>query len=264
MMNNQAAHQLEIHKLHKAYRLDGQPVKVLDGIDLSAARGTFVTIIGPSGCGKSTLFSIITGLQEPDGGEICFDGLAATRRLGTVGYMPQRDLLLPWRRVLDNVILGPEVQGQDLDAARQEARGLLPLFGLEGFADSYPAELSGGMRQRAALLRTFLCRQEVMLLDEPFGALDAITRNDLQEWLLEVWQQFRYTILFITHDVEEAVFLSDRVHVLTPRPARVRVEVDIDLPRPRRREMTLRPEFAALKQQLLDALGDGAAQAAGT
>jgi ABC-type nitrate/sulfonate/bicarbonate transport system ATPase subunit len=219
-----------------------------------------VTIIGPSGCGKSTLFSIVTGLQQPDKGDICFDGLASRRRLGTVGYMPQRDLLLPWRRVLDNVILGPEVQGQDLAAARHQARDLLPLFGLQGFADSYPAELSGGMRQRAALLRTFLCRQEVMLLDEPFGALDAITRNDLQQWLLEVWQQFRYTILFITHDVEEAAFLSDRVYVLTPRPARVRAVVDIALPRPRRREMTLTPQFAVLKHQLLDALGDSGPQ----
>jgi ABC-type nitrate/sulfonate/bicarbonate transport system ATPase subunit len=174
-----------------------------------------------------------------------------------VGYMPQRDLLLPWRRVLDNVILGPEVHGENLAAARREARGLLPLFGLEGFADSYPTALSGGMRQRAALLRTFLCRKDVMLLDEPFGALDAITRSALQEWLLRLWEQFRYTILFITHDVEEAVFLSDHVYVLTARPARVRLELAIPLPRPRRREMTLTLEFAALKQQLLAALAPG-------
>jgi ABC-type nitrate/sulfonate/bicarbonate transport system ATPase subunit len=251
----QSACRVEIRDLHKAYRLNGQPVRVLDGVHLCADAGTFVSIVGPSGCGKSTLFSIITGLQHPDRGQVLFDGAVAEQRLGRVGYMPQRDLLLPWRQVLDNVILGPEIHGKDLQKASAEARQLLPLFGLEGFADSYPSELSGGMRQRAALLRTFLCHNQVLLLDEPFGALDAITRNALQEWLLEVWEQFRYTILFITHDVEEAAFLSDTVYVLTPRPARVRSEMTIPLPRPRSREMTLTPEFAALEQQLLDALG---------
>jgi ABC-type nitrate/sulfonate/bicarbonate transport system ATPase subunit len=170
--------------------------------------------------------------------------------------MPQRDLLLPWRQVLDNVILGPEIQGEDLTAAREEARGLLPLFGLEGFGHSYPPDLSGGMRQRAALLRTFLCRKQLMLLDEPFGALDAITRNTLQEWLLEVWQRFRHTILFITHDVDEAVFLSDKVYVLSPRPARVDLELPIPLGRPRKRQMAFTSEFAALKRQLLQALAE--------
>jgi ABC-type nitrate/sulfonate/bicarbonate transport system ATPase subunit len=253
-MNDAAAYRVEIRDVHKAYRVNGQVVEALAGVSLRAAAGTFVTIIGPSGCGKSTLFGVICGLQQPDRGQVWFDGVPVTQRAGTVGYMPQRDLLMPWRRVLDNVILGPEVRGEDLGAARREARELLPLFGLEGFADSYPSALSGGMRQRAALLRTLLCRKDVMLLDEPFGALDAITRNALQEWLLQVWQRFRYTILFITHDVEEAVFLSDYVHVLTPRPAQVRTEMAIRLPRPRRREMTLTPEFAALKQQLLDSL----------
>lgn len=264
-VNDAATCRVEIRNIHKAYRLNEQPLEVLAGVSLRAAEGTFVTVIGPSGCGKSTLFSIITGLQQPDRGEICFDGVALRQRLGTVGYMPQRDLLLPWRRVLDNVILGPEVHGEDLTAARREAQSLLPLFGLEGFADSYPRELSGGMRQRAALLRTFLCRKDVMLLDEPFGALDAITRSTLQEWLLEVWQQFRHTILFITHDVEEAAFLSDKVYVLSARPAQVRAELAIPLPRPRQREMTLTPEFAALKQQLLQTLAENeSAQVRGT
>ena len=248
---------VEVRELYKAYRVDGQPVEVLDGVSLRAAPGAFVTIIGPSGCGKSTLFSILCGLQQPDRGEVCFDGQPAPHRAGMLGYMPQRDLLLPWRRVLDNAILGPEVQGKDLGAARREAQGLLPLFGLEGFGGSYPATLSGGMRQRAALLRTFLCHKDVMLLDEPFGALDAITRNGLQEWLLQVWQQFGYTILFITHDVEEALFLSDYVYVLTPRPARVALELAVPLGRPRLREMTLTSEFAALKQEVLRALGEG-------
>ena len=253
-MDNTTQAKIEVHDVRKAYRANGQPMQVLSGVSLQAAQGAFVTVIGPSGCGKSTLFGILAGLQQPDGGQILFDGVPASPRIGRVGYMPQRDLLLPWRSVLNNVILGPEVHGEDLAAARREARDLLPLFGLDGFADSYPAALSGGMRQRAALLRTILCRKDILLLDEPFGALDALTRNALQEWLLQVWQRFHYTILFITHDVEEAMFLSDHVYVLTARPARVRAELAIPLPRPRTREMTLSPEFAASKQQLFSAL----------
>jgi len=179
------------------------------------------------------------------------------RRAGRVGYMPQRDLLLPWRSVLDNAILGPEIAGQSRAAAREEARELLPLFGLAGFADAYPAVLSGGMRQRAALLRTFLCHQDVMLLDEPFGALDALTRAELQGWLLEVWARFRHTVLFITHDVDEATFLSDRVVVLTPRPARVRLELVVPLPRPRTRDLVVTDAFVHVKEELLRALHEG-------
>ncbi len=248
------ADKLEVRGLHKAYRVDGTVTKVLEGVELTAAEHAFVSIIGPSGCGKSTLFSIICGLQEPDRGEILLDGLPSSQRLGAVAYMPQRDLLLPWRNVLDNVVLGPEVRGEDAKAARREARDMLPLFGLDGFAESYPAALSGGMRQRAALLRTFMCRRELLLLDEPFGPLDAITRMDLQEWLLRVWQEFRHTILFVTHDVEEALFLSDYVYVLSPRPAQVRLAKAVDLPRPRRRAVTTTIEFAALKQEVLEAL----------
>jgi ABC-type nitrate/sulfonate/bicarbonate transport system ATPase subunit len=247
---------VEVRDIHKAYLVDGRRVQALAGVSLQAAKGEFVTIIGPSGCGKSTLFSVICGLQQPDQGQVCFDGMPAVERAGLVGYMPQRDLLMPWRRVLDNAILGPEVQGEDLQAARLEAEELLPMFGLEGFGDSFPTELSGGMRQRAALLRTFLCRKDLMLLDEPFGALDAITRKHLQRWLLQVWQRFHHTILFVTHDVEEAVFLSDRVFVLTPRPACVSFDLRIGLPRPRSPELLLAPEFLALKQSLLTELGE--------
>jgi ABC-type nitrate/sulfonate/bicarbonate transport system ATPase subunit len=248
---------IEICDVHKAYRVNGQRVQALAGLSLQAAKGDFVSIIGPSGCGKSTLFSIICGLQQPDRGEIRFDGVVAKHRTGTVGYMPQRDLLMPWRNVLENVILGPEVQGEDLTVVQEEATDLLPLFGLEGFANSFPATLSGGMRQRAALLRTFLCHKEIMLLDEPFGALDAITRTELQQWLLGVWQRFRQTILFVTHDVEEAVFLSDYVYVFTPRPARVGAVLQIDLPRPRTRDLAYSPEFASFKHRLLAELSPG-------
>ncbi|HIQ05909.1 MAG TPA: ABC transporter ATP-binding protein [Anaerolineae bacterium] len=247
---------LSLHGVRKAYRVDGHIVHALDGVSLHAAPGEFVTIIGPSGCGKSTLFNLICGLEEPDEGEIRFDGRVVSRRIGQVGYMPQRDLLLPWRSVLDNVILGPELARVPREHARQRARALLPLFGLEGFADAYPTTLSGGMRQRAALLRTFLCERDILLLDEPFGALDALTRAEMQAWLLRVWQAQagRQTILFVTHDVEEAVFLSDRVYVLTPRPARVRTVLTIDLPRPRDRHMVTSLEFTRLKERLLSAL----------
>jgi ABC-type nitrate/sulfonate/bicarbonate transport system ATPase subunit len=159
--------------------------------------------------------------------------------------------------VLENVILGPEVAGQDLRAAREEALALMPLFGLQGFEHALPATLSGGMKQRAALLRTFLCHREVMLLDEPFGALDALTRAQLQEWLLRVWARFRQTILFVTHDVEEAVFLADRVFVMTPRPGRIQMEVEVPLPRPRDRTLTCTGPFMELKERLLAALTAG-------
>jgi len=247
---------VELRDICKSFSTNGQTVEVLAGVSLRAMPGEFVTIIGPSGCGKSTLFNIIVGLLEPDRGEVLLDGQAVQQRMKWVGYMPQRDLLLPWRTVLDNVILALEIAGVPRQEARTEARELLPLFGLENFADYYPAALSGGMRQRTALLRTFLGQKDILLLDEPFGALDALTRAGLQEWLLGVWARFRQTILFVTHDVEEAIFLGDRVYVLSPRPARVKRELSIPLPRPRHRAMVTAPDFAALKWELLAALGD--------
>ena len=247
---------LALHRISKTFRENGQVVPAVVDVSFAALPGEFVALVGPSGCGKSTLFNLITGLAEPDAGEICLAGQVIPRRTGRFGYMPQRDLLLPWRTILNNVILGPEVAGEDLRLARQEATSLLPLFGLAGFGDAYPATLSGGMRQRAALLRTFLCHKEVMLLDEPFGALDALTRRELQTWLLKVWEQFNKTILFITHDVEEALFLSDRVILLSPRPGRVILELAVDLPRPRTTELLVTPRFNELKVQLLSTLGE--------
>jgi ABC-type nitrate/sulfonate/bicarbonate transport system ATPase subunit len=246
---------LTLQHVSKTFHEREQQVPALADITFSVAGGEFVSLIGPSGSGKSTLFNLIVGLDEPDTGEICLDGQRLTRRTGRFGYMPQRDLLLPWRTVLGNVILGPELAGEDLAAARQEALSLLPLFGLAGFEKAYPATLSGGMRQRAALLRTFLCHRDIMLFDEPFGALDALSRRELQIWLLEVWQQFRKTILFITHDVEEALFLSDRVIVMSPRPGRLVLDLAVELPRPRTLEILASPHFMALKAQLLSKLG---------
>jgi ABC-type nitrate/sulfonate/bicarbonate transport system ATPase subunit len=248
---------VELRRVGKAFHGDGLTVQALEDVSLAVAPSEFLTVIGPSGSGKSTLFNLVVGLLEPDAGEICLDGqaLPGRDRVGRVGYMPQRDLLLPWRTVLDNVILAQEVRGVPRDQARARARERLPLFGLESFADAYPSALSGGMRQRAALLRTVLAERDVLLLDEPFGALDALTRRELQDWLLDVWSEFRQTVIFITHDVEEALYLGDRVAVLSARPGRVVKVLDVALPRPRRQGMTARPEFGEQAAELLEALG---------
>jgi len=257
MGDRAAAALLAARDLHKAFRVDGRITRALQGISMEARAGEFVTLIGPSGSGKSTLLNILCGLLRADRGQVLFHGQPAGDRdlLGRIGYMPQKDLLLPWRSVLDNVLLGPEIAGRDLSLARREAREALEHFGLAGFEADYPATLSGGMRQRAALLRTFLCRQEVVLLDEPLGALDALTRLQLRRWLLDVWGEFRQTVIFVTHDVEEAVYMSDRVYVLSARPGTVVAEVPIDLPRPRGRETTSDSRFAAYRAALFEALG---------
>jgi len=228
---------------------------VLEGVDFYAASGELVSIIGPSGCGKSTLLNTIAGLEEPDAGSVELDGaLVARRRLGLVGYMQQKDLLMPWRTVLDNVILGLEVQGVSRRDARKRALKLLETFGLRGFEKEYPYTLSGGMRQRAAFLRTVLFSRDVMLLDEPFGAMDALTRAQMQEWLTELWGSLGKTIVLVTHDVDEALLLSDRVYVLTARPGRVKTVVEVDLPRPRYYRMVTEEPFIAIKAGLVAAL----------
>jgi ABC-type nitrate/sulfonate/bicarbonate transport system ATPase subunit len=251
------AAKLQTESISKVFRGQGpgRPnVRALEGIDMEAADGDFVSIVGPSGCGKSTLFNILAGLVEPTTGRVIIDGRPATRLLGRFGYMAQRDLLMPWRTVLDNTTLGLEIAGMSRRAARRQALQDFPRFGLAGFEQGWPASLSGGMRQRAALLRTFLSGREVMLLDEPFGALDALTRQEMQAWLLDIWQADRKTILFVTHDVDEAVYLSDRVYVLSGRPGRVVLRLDVELPRPRTVAMTTTPPFIELKRRLLDLL----------
>jgi ABC-type nitrate/sulfonate/bicarbonate transport system ATPase subunit len=229
-------------------------VIALDGVDLDVAAGEFVSIVGPSGCGKSTLLDILAGLTAPTAGEIRMDGADPGRLLGAVGYMPQKDLLMPWRTVLDNTTIGLELAGVSRREARDRARAELQRFGLAGFEDRWPHRLSGGMRQRAALLRTFLAGREVMLLDEPFGALDALTRQDMQAWLLDIWSQDRKTIVLVTHDVDEAIRTSDRVYVMSPRPGRMVLSVEIDLPRPRPADLQLTDHYVALKRRLLEPL----------
>ncbi len=257
-----ASARLQTEGLTKAFPAaagNGDRVRALEGVDMDVGAGEFVSIVGPSGCGKSTLFNLLAGLDRPSGGRILLDGRPADQLLGEIGYMPQADLLMPWRTVLDNTALGLILNGVGRREARERALAEFPRFGLSGFESVWPTQISGGMRQRAALLRTFLAGREVMLLDEPFGALDALTRQEMQQWLLEIWQADRKTILFVTHDVEEALFLSDRVYVMSGRPGRIELCLEVDLERPRELERTLlAPEFTEMKAKLLQPLRDAA------
>ena len=246
---------IELRHVSKTFSGIDHAVPALEDVSFKVMPGELITIIGASGSGKSTLFNLCVGLLEPDEGEILIDGERPKNRAGMVGYMPQRDLLLPWRSVLNNVLIPLEIQGIPKRESRQKALEMLPHFGLETFENEYPSALSGGMRQRAALLRTWLTGRSTLLLDEPFGALDALTRKELQNWLLRVWQEFGRTVMFITHDVEEAVYLADRVIVLSARPGKIKRELKIDLPRPRHQRMIAEPEFGKLVRELLDELG---------
>ncbi|MEO8954111.1 MAG: ABC transporter ATP-binding protein [Ktedonobacteraceae bacterium] len=245
------APKLLVQDVSKVYRNGRQSVAALASIDLTVAVGEFVTVIGPSGCGKSTLFTIVAGIEQPSAGVVAIDGDADAVRAGKAGYMPQQPLLLPWRTVEENVMLGLDVRRVPRKKAQMEAHELLKRFGLADFAQSYPAMLSGGMRQRVALLRTVLFNAAFLLLDEPFGALDALTRLSLQMWLLELWQTFHSSVLFITHDVREAILLSDRIYVLSARPARVLRVVEVNLLRPRRQENLALTEAVQLEQELV-------------
>jgi NitT/TauT family transport system ATP-binding protein len=219
--------------------------------------GEVLGVVGPSGCGKSTLLELVCGLQEPTAGCVSVDGRThAAERLRRCALMPQRDLLLPWRTALDNAALALELHGVGRKEARRRALPLFGHFDLAGFAEARPDELSGGMRQRVSFARTLLAGKPVLLLDEPFGSLDSITRGELQEWLAAALEDEPRTALLVTHDVEEALFLCDRVLVLSPRPGTVRAELPVDLPRRRpRRERVTSPEFAALRERALEALG---------
>ena len=234
----------------------GEPTPAVVDIDLEVRPGEVVSILGPSGCGKSTLLELVAGLQEPDAGEVAVDGrTAAGHRLERCAFMPQRDLLLPWRDAAANAALALESRGVRRRAARRQAVPLLRRFDLGQFERSLPHELSGGMRQRVAFVRTLLAGRPVLLLDEPFAALDSITRAGLQEWLAEALDAEGRTVLLVTHDVEEALYLADRVLTLTPRPGRVATELRVDFPRPRpRRETVTDPAFAALRAEALEAL----------
>ena len=224
---------LEVKNLTQTFDQKNTSLRVLDGLHFSVDDGQFVALLGPSGCGKSTLFNIISGLLVPDTGEIYLNDERIYGNTGDFAYMQQKDLLLPWRTVLRNVLIGPEIHDEPLNTAKMEARQRLAQLGLSGFENSYPMQLSGGMRQRVALVRTLLFRKEILLLDEPFGALDAMTRTVMQSILLDIWSESRQTVLLITHDVEEALLLADKIYVLTARPATLKAEIPVPLPRPR-------------------------------
>jgi ABC-type nitrate/sulfonate/bicarbonate transport system ATPase subunit len=251
-----AGAELLVSRVSKVFRGPAGTIEALASVSLAADPAEVLGIVGPSGCGKSTLLELIAGLAEPTEGEIEVRGRtrAADRLRGCV-LMPQRDLLLPWRSALDNAGLPLELAGLSRAEARRRVSPMFERFGLAGFADARPYELSGGMRQRIAFLRTLLAGKPVLLLDEPFGSLDSITRADMQEWLAQTLLEEPRTVVFVTHDVEEALFLCDRVLVSTPRPGRVKAELRVPIPRPRPRRATVTsPEFTALKERALEAL----------
>jgi len=233
------------------------PVVALDGLSLDVAAGEVVAVVGPSGCGKSTLLELIAGLQQPDAGAVAVGGRSGPHeRLRACAYMPQQDGLLPWRDALGNAALALECQGSSRTRARASAAPLFDRFGLGGFETAAPSELSGGMRQRVAFVRTLLAGRPVLLLDEPFGALDSLTRGQMQEWLAGALASDPRTVVLVTHDVDEALLLADRVAIMSPRPGRIVASLVVDLPRPRpRRHTVTTAEFAALKEQALEALG---------
>ena len=236
-----------------SFRYD-EKMKILDELSFSVRQGEFISILGVSGSGKSTIFRLVTGLDKPLAGDITLEGDDNGERLGKVGYMPQQDLLLPWRTILENAYLPLEINGVDKRSAYKQIKSLLQEFGLEGTEDKYPSELSGGMKQRVAFLRAVLSGNPLLLLDEPFSALDAITKLSMQEWLLGQWQKRKSTILFITHDVDEALFLSDRIFLLKNKPVTTIEEIEIPLPRERTRSDLHRPEMLELKERLLSTL----------
>lgn len=239
---------LELHRLRKSFGA----VDVLTDISLTVLPGEFVSILGPSGAGKSTILQMLIGATDPDMGTMLLNGAPLVPKRDRFAFMPQRDALMPWRRIIDNTTLGLEVAGLSREAARAEVAPLFAEFGLAGFEQHYPAQLSGGMRQRAALLRTVVQQRPMLLLDEPFGALDALTRTQMQRWLAKMWSRHHWTVLLITHDVREAVLLSDRIYVLSSRPAHVVHQFRV--PRDHPRQGVGSPVLAAIEAEVLQNL----------
>jgi NitT/TauT family transport system ATP-binding protein len=241
---------LETRRLGKEFRGRGQVVQALADVNVTVRDGEFVGIVGASGCGKSTFLRLIDGLIPPTTGEVLLDGTAVERPGPDRAFVFQQDRMLPWRTVRDNVTFGLELQGRSRRAARPRAEELLKLVGLSKFGAHFPHELSGGMRQRANLARALAVDPRLLLMDEPFAALDGQTREIMQGELLRIWDESRKTVLFVTHQVDEAVYLSDRVLVFTVRPGRVKAEIEIDLPRPRTFAMKRTPEFGRYVDQV--------------
>ena len=235
------------------YSLDS--LEILRNIDLSVNSREIVSIIGPSGCGKSSVLNLISGLERPDSGQIKIEGKSDQfDRLNMISYMQQKDLLLPWRTVLDNVILGLEIQGIPKKESRKIAMEQMEKFGLLGFENKYPFTLSGGMKQRAAFLRTILMNRPILLLDEPFSALDALNRMQMQEWVIKLFDGLDKTVIFVTHDIDEAIFLSDRIYVMSSSPGEFISIENIKLSRPRSREIMFSSDVLSIKNRLLNQL----------
>ena len=238
-----------------SYQYPSEDFDIIDRLSFSVEPGSFHCIIGVSGCGKSTIFRMTNGLLQPKGGTIRVGGVPITEQKHYCGYMPQKDLLFPWRTIGENLALPLEIQGGTTKQERLELiDAALADVGLEGCRDKMPQELSGGMRQRAAFARTMLTGSDLLLLDEPFSALDFLTRISMQEWLLDQWQRHKKTILFITHDVEEAIFLSSSVLVVESTPIRSLREIPVPMDYPRTRQDLVRPEIVGLREQLVDML----------
>lgn len=221
--------------------------EVLKNLNLSIKKDEFVSIIGPSGSGKSTIFNLIGGILSPDRGEIFLEDKNINGKRGFISYMPQTPSLFPWRNILENVLLGQELQGKK---EIEKAREMLKIAGLSDYEKAYPHELSGGMKQRAAFIRALLSPQRFICLDEPFSALDELTRFEMQKWLLSIWETHKRTVLFITHNIEEALFLSDRIVVLTDKPSMVLTELNVPFPRPRQEEILLDERFMEWKREV--------------
>jgi len=247
--------QVRLSGVGKSYRRAATTFVALEGIDLAVARSEFVSIIGPSGCGKSTVLLIMAGLVAPTQGSVTVDAAPVNAPLTNVGIVFQRDLLFDWRTVLGNVLLQAEVRGLDRRASTERALGLLAQAGLGGFENRYPWELSGGMRQRVAICRALLHRADLLLLDEPFGALDALTRDQMNLDLQAIWGEHRTTAVLVTHSISEAVFLSDRVFIMGSRPGRIVDTLAIDLPRPRTVEMRETEAFVRYQRLLREGIG---------
>ncbi|WP_061933245.1 ABC transporter ATP-binding protein [Aureimonas sp. AU22] len=238
-------------------------VDVLGGVDLAIRQGEFITLVGPSGSGKSVLLDVIAGLTVASSGVARIDGQPVTRPHAGTAYVFQQYALFPWRTALENIEYAMEVRGAGRRERRERARELLDLFGLSGFEDRYPAQLSGGMQQRVAIARALANDPEVLLMDEPFAALDAQTRDILQSELLRIWETIKTTVVFVTHSIDEAIFLADRIVVMTARPARVKEIIDIDLPRPRDIELRNGDDFNRYRARVWEALRDEVRKAQG-
>lgn len=241
---------LEMNDVGMVYDTRSGPIQALEGIDFAVGPGEFLAVLGPSGCGKSTLLTIASGLDFPTSGMVRVGGQPVTRPITDVGIVFQSDVLLDWRRVLGNVLLQIEMRGGDVGAYEPRARDLLRMAGLAGFEHKYPFELSGGMRQRVSICRALIHDPPMLLMDEPFGALDALTREQMVLELHRIWNETRKSVVFVTHDIQEAVFLADRVLVMTPRPGRIAEMRKVDLPHPRTPEMRESTQFLAIVSQI--------------